>query len=65
MTKPDSTNAVQEVARHAQDPAKTHWRVVLKILAYLKITQMLGLTSQKVISADLVIYSDPDFARKK
>lgn len=44
MIRPDISNAVTEVARHARHPTDPHWKAVQKILSYLKGTKELGIT---------------------
>ena len=64
MTRPDIVNAVRAVARQALDPAERHWRAVRKIIAYLSISQDLGLVFVKDGDRKLSVYVDADYANK-
>ena len=63
MTRPDISNAVRDVARHAHDPSPQHWEAVRYILRYLRDTKTLGLTFQRGRGLRLTVYSDSDYAR--
>ena len=64
MTRPNITNAVRSVARQVHDPAERHWRVVRKIIAYLKKTKDPGLMFVKDGDRKLSVYIDADYANK-
>ena len=64
MTRPDIVNAVRAVARQALDPAERHWRAVRKRIAYLSISQDLGLVFVKDGDRKLSVYVDADYANK-
>ena len=62
MTRPNITNAVRSVARQVHDPAERHWRVVRKIIAYLKKMKDPGLMFVKNGDRKLSVYIDADYA---
>ncbi|CAN0469253.1 unnamed protein product [Discosporangium mesarthrocarpum] len=47
MTRPDIVNPVRALARHMQAPSKTHWKAVLRVLKFLRVTCDWGLAFQK------------------
>ena len=63
MTRPDISNAVRNVARHAHDPTPQHWEAVRYMLRCLHDTKTLGLTFEKGRGLDPVVYSDSNYAR--
>ena len=63
MSRPDISNAVREVARHAHNPSATHWTAARRILEYLKETRTLGLVFEKCYDYDLRLFADANFAR--
>ena len=63
MSRPEIANAVRDVARYANDPGRKHWESVRRILKFLKLTRLHGLTFQKGKGLSLVAYSDSDYAR--
>ena len=64
-TRPDISNAVREVARHAHDPSLRHWEAALKIVQYLKGTRELGITYKKSPLSQLVAFADSSYAESK
>ena len=54
MTRPDIANAVRDVACHADNPLKKHWKAVMGIMKYLKGTANMGRTFCKDGSRELV-----------
>ena len=63
MTRPDIASAVRAVARHAHNPAAWHWKVVRKIIVYLKATKDLRVVVFRR-GADLKLssFADADYA---
>ena len=64
-TRPDISNAVREVARHAHDPSEKHWRAVLRIIEYLRGTRDKGIVYKRSPACRLVAYADSSFAENK
>lgn len=60
--RPDIAFAVGYLARFMENPTLRHWNAAKHILKYLKSTRDLGITYEKNILAQLVGYSDADFA---
>ena len=58
MTRPDIANTARVVARHSHNPCERHWKVAMKILAYLNLTQDLGITFTKEEELSLSVYTD-------
>ena len=65
MARPDSLNAVREVARHSHNPSNDRWRAVVQIPRYLKGTSGPGLTFRKGAGTDSVTFTGEDFAKNK
>jgi len=61
MSHPDIIYAVGQVSRFLNNPRKTHWIAVKRILRYLQGTQDVGILYSKN-SDELKMYSDADFA---
>ena len=59
-TRSDIAYAVSSVARFCSNPTREHWIVV--ILQYLKGTSKLGLLYGENISAEIVGYTDANWA---
>ena len=64
MTRPDISNAVRAVTRHSHNPTHRHWKAVLKIMAYLYGTRVMGLSFVRGSGLDLTAYNDADYADK-
>ena len=62
MTRPDIASTVRAVARHAHNPAARHWKVVRKIVAYLKATKDLGVVFRRGGDLKLSLFADADYA---
>ena len=64
QTRPDISNAVRAVARHAHEPKRSHWKAAQKILNYLLETAHLTLKFKQDSSVDVgtLVYVDADFA---
>ena len=61
-TRPDIAYAVSCVARFCANPTKEHWTAVKRILRYLKGTSNLGLLYRENSPAEVIGYSDADWA---
>lgn len=61
-TRPDIAYAVSQVAQHSENPNKTHWTAVKRILAYLKGTSRHGLCFTKGSRRPLTGFTDADYA---
>ena len=61
-TRPDIAYAVSSVARYCANPTKDHWTAMKRILRYLKGTCNYGLLYRKDAPAELIGYSDADWA---
>ena len=64
MTRTDIASAVRAVARNAHNPAARHWKVVRKIIAYLKATKYLGVVFRRGGDLKLSLFADADYADK-
>jgi hypothetical protein len=69
-TRPDIAFAVGNVSRYLHNPGRAHWRAVLRILRYLKLTRLYGLRFQRFsrtgsIIGDLHGFCDSDWAADK
>jgi histone deacetylase 1/2 len=62
LTRPDILFAVNKVCQFLHTPTTVHWRVVKRILRYLKNTSGLGLRIQKSLSTLVSAFSDADWA---
>ena len=66
MRRPNFANARKAVACHSHNPCERHWKTVMNILAFLKLTRDLGITYTK--GGDLPLstyYTDADYASKE
>ena len=61
-TRPDIAYAVSCVGRFCANPTKEHWTAVKRILQYLKGTSNLGLLYREDTSAEVIGYSEADWA---
>ena len=61
-TRPDLSQAVNRMASYCNEPTSVHWRMVKRIMRYLKGTINLGIMYQREINPELVAYSDSDYA---
>lgn len=59
-TRPDIAFAVHKAARAMENPTRSDWNAVVKILKYLKGTASFGITYSA--GNELNVYSDADFA---
>jgi len=62
FTRPDISYAVQQVCLHMHDPREPHLAALKRILRYVRGTLHLGLLLRPSTSADLVVYTDADWA---
>jgi len=62
FTGPDISYAVQQVCLHMHDPRETHLAALKRILRYVRGTLHMGLLIRQSTPADLVVYSDADWA---
>ena len=53
---------MREVARHAHNPAAQHWKVVRKVITYLKATKDLGVMFWRGGDVKLSMSADADYA---
>ena len=63
FTLPDITYAVQQICLHMHDPREPHLTALKRILRYLHGTVDFGLLHRRSSSAELVVYTDADWAR--
>jgi len=62
FTRPDLTYAVQQVCLHMHDPRESHLAALKRLLRYIRGTVDLGLVLHRLSSAELVVYTDADWA---
>ena len=62
FTRPDLTYAVQQVCLHMHDPRESHLAVLKHLLRYVRGTVDLDLVLHRSSSAELVVYTDADWA---
>jgi hypothetical protein len=62
FTRPDITYAVQQVCLHMHDPREPHLTALKRLLRYLRGTVDYGLLLHRSSSAELVVYTDADWA---
>ena len=62
FTRPDLTYAVQQVCLHMHDPWESHLAALKRLLRYVRGTVDLGLVLHCSSSAELVVYTDVDWA---
>ena len=62
FTRPDLTYAVQQVCLHMHDPRESHLAALKRLLRYFCGTLDLGLVFHRSSSAELVVYTDADWA---
>jgi hypothetical protein len=62
FTRPDIAYAVQQVFLHMHDPREPHLGAMKRILHYLQCTLDLGLHLHRTTPADLLVYTDADWA---
>ena len=52
------------MTRHSHNPTHRHWKAVLKIMAYLYGTRVMGLSFVRGSGLDLTAFSYTDYADK-
>ena len=62
FTRPDPTYAVQQVCLHMHDPRESHLAALKCLLRYVRGTVDLGLVLHRSSSAELVVYTNADWA---
>jgi hypothetical protein len=62
FTRPDIAYAVQQVCLYMHDPREPHLGAMKRILRYLQDTLDLGLHLHRTTPADLIVYTDADWA---
>ena len=62
FTRPDLTYAVQQVCLHMHDPRGSHLAALKHLLRYVRGTVDLGLVLHRSSFAELVVYTDADWA---
>jgi hypothetical protein len=62
FTRPDLTYAVQQICLHMHDPRESHLVALKRLLRYVRGTVDCGLVLHRSPSAELVVYTDVDWA---
>ena len=62
FTRPDITYAIQQVCLHMHDPRESHLAAMKRLLQYVRGTVDHGLVFHRSTSAELVVYTDADWA---
>jgi len=62
VTRPDLMYGVSLISRFMYNPTESHWFAAKRILRYLKGTTELGIYYKKGGDANIVAYTDSDFA---
>ena len=62
FTRPDISDAVQQICLHMHDPRANHLLLVKRVLRYIRGTTDYGLTLFRRSSSKLTAYSDADWA---
>ena len=62
FTHPNITYAAQQICLHMHDPREPHLAALKRILRHIHNTLHLGLVLRPSSSADLMVYSDVDWA---
>lgn len=65
FTRPDIAFAVNQLARHVNDPRRSHWTAAVRVLRYLSGTVSMALRYQREeepTGATITAYSDADWA---
>ncbi|GMF47141.1 unnamed protein product [Phytophthora fragariaefolia] len=61
-TRPDISVAVAKLSRFLENPGQKHWDAGIKVVRYLLETKDVGITYDGLLGAELVAYSDADWA---
>jgi hypothetical protein len=62
FTRPDVTDTVQQICLHMHDPRESHLAALKRLLRYIRGTVDFGLVLHRSPSAELVVYTDTDWA---
>ena len=62
ITRLEIAYSVNKVCQYMQAPLESHWKVVKRILRYLKGTLHHGLHLRKSLTLDLVTFCDANWA---
>ncbi|OIT08211.1 PREDICTED: uncharacterized protein LOC109236747 [Nicotiana attenuata] len=62
FTRPDIAFAISKLSQFMHQPGVSHWKVVKRLLRYLCHTSHIGIKLAKKSTAQLVAYSDSDWA---
>jgi hypothetical protein len=62
FTRPNITYTVQQICLHMHDPRESHLTALKRLLRYLRGTVDYGLLLHQSSSAELVVYTDADWA---
>jgi hypothetical protein len=62
FTRPHLTYAVQQICLHMHDPRESHLAALKRLLHYVRGTIEFGLVLHRSPSAELVVYTDADWA---
>ena len=62
FTRSDISYAVQQICLHMHDPRESHFAALKRLLRYVRGTVDLGLVLHRSSSAELVVYTDADWA---
>jgi hypothetical protein len=62
FTRPDLTYAIQQICLHMHDPRESHLAALKRLLRYVRDTVDFGLVLHQSSSAELVVYTDADWA---
>ena len=62
FTRPDLTYVVQQICLHMHDPRESHLAALKRLLRYVRGTVNFGLVLHRSPSAELVVYTDADWA---
>jgi hypothetical protein len=61
-SRPDISYAVNQVAQHSENPNRSHWAAVKRIISYLKGTPKLGIKFDGRCSKTITGFTDADYA---
>jgi len=61
-SRPDIAYAIRTLGSFSNDPAKSHWRAVKRVLRYVQGTKSLGIKYHQAGESTIVGYADADWA---
>jgi hypothetical protein len=61
-SRPDISYAVNQVAQHSENPNRSHWTAVKRIISYLKGTTQLGIQFDGRYNKAITGFTDADYA---